>query len=154
MLYNALVRPYFTYCSTVWHQGNLTHIDKLKKLQNRAARIITNANYEIRSVDILNKLRWEPIKRTLNHQEKLMTFKALRNMTPKYISDLFHICQKDNYGLRSNDRKLSLPKPKTNFLKKSFSYRGAQAWNSLPEEIVDDFENLSVPTFKRLLRAL
>ena len=56
MLYNALVLAYFTYCSTVWHQGNLAHIDKLQKLQNRAARIITNSNYEIRSVDILNKL--------------------------------------------------------------------------------------------------
>ena len=39
MLYNALVLPYFTYCSTVWHQGNLTHVDKLQKLQNRAARL-------------------------------------------------------------------------------------------------------------------
>ena len=56
-----------------------------------------------------------------------MTFKALRNMTPKYISDLFHICQNYNYALRSNERKLSLPKPKTNFIKKSFLYRGAQA---------------------------
>ena len=74
-------------------------------------------------------------------------------MTPKYISDLFHTSQNYNYALRSNDRKLSLPKPKTNFLKKSFSYCSAQASNSLPEEIVDDFENLSVPTFKRLLKA-
>ena len=88
MLYNALVLPYFTYCSTVWHQGNLTHIGKLQKLQNRAAQIITSSKYEMRSADILNKLHWEPIKRTLNHREEVMTFKALRKMTPKYISDL------------------------------------------------------------------
>ncbi len=34
-LYNSLVLPYFTYCSTVWHQGNITHIDKLQKLPVR-----------------------------------------------------------------------------------------------------------------------
>ena len=138
----------------MWHQGNLTHIDKLQKLQNRAARITTNSNYEIRSVDILNKLHWEPIKRTLNHREKLMTLKTLCNMTHKHISEIFHICQNDNYAVRNNGRKLSWPKLKTNFLKKSFSYCGAQAWNSLPEEIVDNFVNLSVPTFQRLVRAL
>ena len=27
------------------------------------------------------------------------------------------------------------PKPKTNYLKKAFSYRGAVAWNNLPSEI-------------------
>ncbi len=62
-------------------------------------------------------------------------------------------CHNDTYTLRSNDRKLYLPKPKTNFLKKSFLYRGATAWNNLPNEIVDDFENHSLPAFKRLLKA-
>ena len=27
------------------------------------------------------------------------------------------------------------PKPRTNYLKKAFSYRGAVAWNNLPSEI-------------------
>ena len=36
------------------------------------------------------------------------------------------------YQLRSNDRKLYLKKPKTNYLKNSFSYRGATSWNNLP----------------------
>ncbi len=152
-LYNSLVLPYFTYCSTVWHQGNITHIDKLQKLQKRAARIITSSNYDVRSSDILNRLQWQPIKSTLNQREEVMVFKALRKMTPTYISDLFHTCHNDTYTLRSNDRKLYLPKPKTNFLKKSFLYRGATAWNNLPNEIVDDFENHSLPAFKRLLKA-
>ncbi len=100
-----------------------------------------------------NRLQWQPIKSTLNQREEVMVCKALRKMTPTYISDLFHTCHNDTYTLRSNDRKLYLPKPKTNFLKKSFLYRGATAWNNLPNEIVDDFENHSLPAFKRLLKA-
>ena len=48
-MYKALVLPHFTYCSTVWQQGNVTHFDKLHKLQKRAARVITNSSYEVRS---------------------------------------------------------------------------------------------------------
>ncbi len=45
-MYNSLVVPHFTYCSTVWHNENITHIDKLSKLQKRAARVITNSGYD------------------------------------------------------------------------------------------------------------
>ena len=40
-----------------------------------------------------------------------------------------------DYGLRDSFRKLNLPKPRTNYLKRSFSYSGALLWNSLPESI-------------------
>ncbi len=69
----------------MWHQGNITHIDKLQKLQKRAARIITSSNYDVRSSDILNRLQWQPIKSTLNQREEVMVFKALRKVTPTYI---------------------------------------------------------------------
>ncbi len=38
------------------------------------------------------------------------------------------------HNLRSNDTDLALPKPKTNYLKRSFRYSGAMLWNSLPSE--------------------
>ncbi len=66
-----------------------------------------------------------------------MTFKALRGGTPNYLSDLFVTSHNDTYQLRSNDRKIDLNKPNTNFMKNSFSYRGAVSWNSFPAESVD-----------------
>ena len=47
-----------------------------------------------------------------------MTFKILTGRSPHYLEKLFSISQNDNYNLRSNQTKLKLPKPKTNFLKK------------------------------------
>ena len=55
------------------------------------------------------------------------------------------------YQLRSNDQTLHTEKPNTNFLKKSFSYRGAVSWNSLPSEIVDVHDQLSLSSFKTLI---
>ena len=106
-MYNAFVLPHFTYCSTVWQQGNVTHMDKLYKLQKRAARIITGSSYEVRSTDIFKTLHWEPIENIFNRRQQLMTFMALREMTPKYLTELFSTCQNDTYGLRSNNRKLA-----------------------------------------------
>ena len=59
-IYNALVQPYFDYCicSLVWQNCKLELQLKLQKLQNRAARVITGDNWEIRSKDVLSKLNW------------------------------------------------------------------------------------------------
>ena len=43
MIYKALVEPYFTYCSSVWDSLGASLSQKLQKLQNRAARIITRS---------------------------------------------------------------------------------------------------------------
>jgi hypothetical protein len=55
----------------------------------------------------------------------------------KYISLKKIIKIKDlsrEYNLRSNDTDLALPKPKTNYLKRSFKYSGTMPWNGLPSE--------------------
>ncbi len=49
-MYNSLVLPHFTYCSTVWYNGHITQLTI--KLQKRAARVITNSEYDIRSTEI------------------------------------------------------------------------------------------------------
>ena len=40
----------------------------------------------------------------------------------------------NNYNLRNYGTDLSIPKPKKDFLKRSFRYRGAVLWNSLSYE--------------------
>ena len=148
-MYNTLVLPYFTYCSTVWNDGSSTILSKLSKLQRRAARVITGQTYDVRSTQILGDLSWIPIEDTLKRREIIMSFKALTDRLPTYLQELFSKCNNDNYYLRSNNSKLALPKPKTNFLKRSFSYRAAQGWNELPNSITENFDELSLSAFKQ-----
>ena len=44
-IYQSIVEPYFDYCSIVWNGIGDNLADKLQKLQNRAARVITGADY-------------------------------------------------------------------------------------------------------------
>ena len=52
-----------------------------------------------------------------------------------YLREQFHRTSEiHDYNLRGSNYDLQLPLPKTNFLKRSFSYRGAMAWNQLSNE--------------------
>ena len=42
-IYGALIQPYLDYCSSVWDGLIITLDNKLQKLQNRAARVITES---------------------------------------------------------------------------------------------------------------
>ena len=52
---------------------------------------------------------------------------------PQYLQDLFSL-RSCPYSLRDNENKLFVPEPRTDYLKRSFSYDGAVPWNSLPTQ--------------------
>ena len=58
------------------------------------------------------------------------------NNAPAYLQGQFKKL-KDSvpYNLRNADVNLALPKPNSEYLKKSFGYSGAVAWNSLPRNL-------------------
>ena len=73
-MYNVLVLPHFNYCSAIWKDDDSKrHINKLLKLQKRAARVITGDTYDVRSSEIFEKLEWISIEKTLkksrNHDD-------------------------------------------------------------------------------------
>ena len=49
-MYNALVMPYFNYCSAVWGNINKGLADKLQKMRNRVVGILTFSNYTVRGL--------------------------------------------------------------------------------------------------------
>ena len=54
-IYKSLVQPHLAYCSSVWGSCSKSFSQKLQKLQNRAARVITFSNY-VRSTDELLRM--------------------------------------------------------------------------------------------------
>ena len=136
IVYNALIQPHFDYCSAVWDGCSKALADKLQKLQNRAARIITFSNYDARTIDVFDSLGWVPLHQQRTFSKAIMMFKTLNNLAPNYLTAKFIDRSKVNkYNLRNTEHKLALPLPGTNYAKKSFSYSGGYLWNSLPNEV-------------------
>ena len=61
--------PHFTYCSNVWNDGSCAHMEKLYKMQKRAACIVTGCSYETRSREVFERLGLEPIKDILKSEK-------------------------------------------------------------------------------------
>ena len=51
-------------------------------------------------------------------------YKTIDKLTPVYLQEIF-TTRNTNYDLRDAENKLYLPKPRTDYLKRSFSYSGA-----------------------------
>ena len=133
-IYNALIQPHFDYCAPVWDGLSSYLCEKLQKLQNRAARVILQAKCEVNSSLLLETLKWDQLSLRRRKHKAIMIFKSLNGLAPVYLHELFSERHTD-YELRDSFRKLNLPKPRTNYLKRSFGYSGALLWNSLPASI-------------------
>ena len=121
----ALIEPQFDYCSCVCRDGlNESLSNKLPKLQNRATRVITKSNYDASAGYLLENLHWDNLSVRRKKLKAILMFKTLKPFTPAYMWDLF-TSRSTEYNLRNAEAKLNLPKPRTNYLKRSFSYSGA-----------------------------
>ena len=79
-------------------------------------------------------------------------YKIMNNLTPMYLKDIFNI-KNSGYSLHvlRGYQSLSIPKPRTEFKKRSLSYRGAILWNDMSTEIK---KARDVKYFKKLYAAL
>ena len=116
--------PYFDYCSEVRGSLGKCLSERLQKLQNRAARIITFSGYEHRSTDILNDLGWETLEQRREKQLAVCVYKSINNPFPVGLKSLFEptgILQVHAYNLRSSSNNIFIRRPETDAARKSFS---------------------------------
>ena len=121
---------------TTRERQKTSYKDKLQRFQSRAARVLTGAKYDIRSADIIQTLSWDTLDVRWFHAKSTLMYKILKDDTAPNLRNSFfrrNVDQTD-YHLRNSATDLTLPKPKREFLKRSFKYSGAVLWNQLPNE--------------------
>ena len=87
----------------VWRNCGITLQEKLPRLQSRAARIITGDTYEVRSNEIFKQLKLDTLERRRVKQTLSYVTKALSNLCPENISEMFKLSNSDSYNLGSNN---------------------------------------------------
>ena len=124
--------------------------NKVQKLQNRAARVLTYSSYDVDAGHLFKLLGWKNLVCQQQIQRATMVYRSLHGLAPNYLSSKFER-REVAYNLRDSENKLNVPLPRTNHYKNSFSYSGAILWNSLPCNLR---ETESLGQFKRLLKEL
>ena len=123
--------------SNTWGTTSKHNIERISKLQKRAARIILKADYNTPSSVMFTQLGWATIPNRHDYNKAVLTYKAMNNLTPEYITDLLKpVSETHNRNLRSvTCGSLSVPRSKTALYDGSFSATAPKLWNALPSDI-------------------
>ena len=151
-LVHAFVTSRLDYCNSLFYGLPKYHLSKLQRVQNAAARLVTSTRKYDHITPVLYNLHWLPVFYRIYFKILILTFKAIHNMSPSYISNLVSIKSCSAYSLRSNSS-LILDRPKGRILStlgaRSFYAAAPTLWNSLPANI-RDITSLSI--FKKNLK--
>ena len=136
LVYNALYSRILII--VVWFGMSLIKVSlNVSKLQNRAARLIMNfKNKHGQSILARTSLGWTSLEERRTVMKARLMYKTVNQLAPQRLCNVFQLSDTvNNYNLRGSSTGLFIPRLRTEFLKKSFSYSGAKLWNRIPEDI-------------------
>ena len=95
------------------------------------------AEFDTPSELMFNELCWLSVTGRLKYNKAVLTYKAVNNLTPDYISKLLKpVSHVHNLNLRSSVNGTSfVPKTHTTLRDGSFSCSVPRLWNALPQTI-------------------
>ena len=80
LYFNSYILPLFDYGCVVWGHCSANNMDRLLKLQKRAARIILQAEFNTPSNQMFNILNWLPIQKRVQYHTCILVYKSLNNL--------------------------------------------------------------------------
>ena len=150
LLVNALVISRLDYCNRIPYGLPKRELDKLQRVQNTAARLITGTKQYDHIKPALQKLHWLPVESRTIFKGILITFKILHGLPPAYLSSLLQEYHPPR-SLRSSSKSL-LTVPTMNSVtygERAFSFCAPTSWNTLPDSLKNVVSLLS---FKSALK--
>ncbi len=102
-------RGSITVISFIWGI-NQASLNRLQKVQNAAARLLTGVSKRDHITPVLISLHWLQIRYRIDFKVLLLVFKALNGLTPVYLSALFSAHNPGRSLRSSNQRLLNVPR--------------------------------------------
>ena len=143
IFYKSVIQCKFDYCSAIWGNTGKGNLDSLQKLQNRTLRVVLQVEWRFPSRDLFLCLKVENLSKRRDEHVLCILYKIVHGMIYGGFRKYF-VIKEYHYSLRNAHKTLELPKPQTNFKKRSLCYRGIKSWNQLPMNV----KNMSFSVFK------
>ena len=151
-LANALVRSRLDYCNSLLHSLPGVHLNKLLRVQNALARVVTKSTRFTSTKSLLERLHWLPIASRLDFKIATLTYKAVHLKQSPCLAQ--HLKLKSMQLKTRNNDQLLLQHPSVgtnSYGRRAFSYTAPIVWNKLPYKIRNA---PSVTLFRKKLKTL
>ena len=146
LLYHSFLTPYFSYCTIAWANSSKRNLDRLLKLQKKAIRIVSHAQFNSHTKPLFNDLKILNVIDIGNLQIGIFMYLCFTSQLPNIILHYFNLNTNiHNYSTR-NAFKFHYPKLRTTCMLNSIFYKGPRVWNNIPPEIRS---SKSINVFKR-----
>ena len=147
MLVHAVITSRLDYCNSLFFNMNTTNLYKLQKVQNAAARLISQKRRRNSAKNILKELHWLNVESRIIFKILLLMFKCVRGI----CSNNLQVCYK-LYNCRPNDYlQLETRKVNTKYGKRSFEYAAPYLWNALP---INCRMEENIETYKKMIKTM
>ena len=143
---HAFISSKLDYCNGLFYGLPSSEIQKLQRLQNAAARLITRTKISDHITPVLINLHWLPIEHRVIFKLLLYTYKALHGLAPDYLANLLTFYKPVRTLRSSRSNNLSVPRSRTStYGDRTFACVSPRLWNQLPDfirysETLDSFK--------------
>lgn len=139
-LIQAFVISRLDSCNSLLYGLPLKEINKIQRIQNMAARLISLTRKRDHITPILrDQLHWLPVEQRIKFKILLLTYKAFHGIAPSYLTELI-VPYVPPRSLRAgsvrpvNNLKVVNPRTKT-YGERAFIVAAPMLWNALPSQI-------------------
>ena len=118
---NAIVSAQLDYCNSILYGTSKANINKLQRIQNTLARVVSGCQRYDHITPVRKSLHWLPISEKIIYKIASITFKSKQTGQPAYLSDLLHPYVPARQLRSSGENKLAVPFTRIEAASKSFS---------------------------------
>ena len=132
-----MIKPVMLYSSTVWDSCSRANIEKIYKLQKRAARVILEADMYESSNPLFKQLNWLTISDEIEIRKCCLIYERIYGLTPDYIDDI-PVKNTDLHLRTTRHSNVNLVCPRYNRESeggRTFQVSGTKLWNTIPTNI-------------------
>ena len=86
------------YCNSLLYSLPASHLNKVQRVLNAAARLVFRAPHYCRITPLLYELHWLPVRQLISFKILQFVFKAIHGFAPTYLREIVSIKRLGNYN--------------------------------------------------------
>jgi len=135
--FNAIIKPLMMYACQVWTLCNKEALERVLRMQKRAARIILDAQRTSRTVTLFNSLSWIPFYNEAYIKRCELAYKRISGTLPDYLNVSLRK-NSDAHSRTTRNCNFNLLCPLHKYISeggRTFAVRTEKDWDNLPRSL-------------------